>query len=801
MAGGIKRYFQPASAKSDPQSSEQGEPSPKRAKEEPKDEIDLTKEEPEDVVDLTGSTTSTSVSSRQKSSNSDKPKGTSKNTTHEVKKESGTRPKSAADILAGIPNVELPDIDPHQKVNLHQVLQNQKTSDGEFGPEPDAAPDCLTGLTFVVTGTLPTLGRDQITSLIKRLGGHVTSSLSGRTSCVVLGEDAGPSKIAKARQLGLKVIDEAGFRKLLDEMPAGGGSGEAAKKAHEKQAQEQQRALKKAKELTSHQADTSNQLWTDKYAPRSLSDIVGNQTVVNRLKNWLSNWHRYRKAGFKAGLGEGSEYRAAILHGAPGIGKTTAAHIVGKLCGYDVLEYNASDTRSKSLLQQHVSQTLSNTTLGKKSEQQCIIMDEVDGMSAGDRGGVGAMAQLARTTNIPLILICNERTIPKMRPFDRVTFDLPFRRPDAGAIKHRVMAIAAAEGLKLEPSAIEQLSQSTRSDMRQILNLLSTYATTAKQMSFDNSRSFSKSWNKEIVLKPFDIVSRYLSGGYWRQGSLNERIELYFNDYDFSPLMVQENYLNTAPAAGRHLQQVCEAADSISFADVIDRKIHGPQQMWSLMPLHAIYSCLYPSSLVAGQARGRFGFTSFLGQNSKAGKYRRLLAEVRSHMRLKLAATTQDLRLEYQPELVERLLAPLLNRGQDGIPEIIDFMDNYYLTREDFDVLMELGVGPNSSEMRAKKVPTAVKTAFTRKYNASSHPLPFMRNMESKTAAKRAPPPDLEEVVDDDMEAEPEQPNEPSLEEKIASDKYIQRPKAKAKPKTAANSTKRKQPAKKQAKK
>lgn len=799
MAGGIKRYFQPASARNDAHPAGQDEPPKKRVKDDFDDEIDLTKDEPEEVVDLTKASTSEPGTSKQQSSHQKTKAPHETKPKRDVKKETADASKlSAADILSEIPSVKLPDVDPHQKVNLHQILQNRKeTGDAAAGPEPEAAPDCLSGLTFVVTGTLPTLGRDQVTSLIKRLGGNVTSSLSGRTSCVILGDDAGPSKIAKTRQLGLKAIDEAGFRQLLAKMPAGGGSGDAARKAHEKQALELQRAEKKAKEFTSLKTETPNQLWTDKYAPHSLSDMVGNQTVVKRLQTWLTNWPRYRKAGFKAGLGEGSDYRAAILHGAPGIGKTTAAHLVGNMCGYDVLEYNASDTRSKSLLQQHVSQTLSNTTLGQKSEKQCIIMDEVDGMSAGDRGGVGAMAQLARTTNVPLILICNERTIPKMRPFDRITFDLPFRRPDAASIRPRVMAIAAAEGLKLEPSAIEQLCQTTRSDMRQILNLLSTYATTVKQMSFDTSRSFGKSWNKEVVLKPFDIVSRYLSSGYWRQGTLNDRIELYFNDYDFAPLMIQENYLQTAPAAGRHLQQVCNAADSISEADLVDRKIHGPQQMWSLMPLHALYSCVYPSSLVAGQARGRFGFTSFLGQNSKAGKYRRLLAEVRSHMRLKLAANAQDLRLEYQPELVERLLSPLLKRGQDGIPEIIEFMDNYYLTREDWDVFMELGVGTNSSEMKAKKVPTAVKTAFTRKYNAQAHPLPFMKSTEAKSAAKRAPPPDLDEVVDDDMEAEPEQPSEPSLEERLASDKYIKRPKAKSSGKSAGT----KQPAKRRSKK
>jgi DNA ligase (NAD+) len=68
--------------------------------------------------------------------------------------------------------------------------------------------EALKGLTVVVTGTLPTLSRDQANSLIEANGGRVASSVSKKTSFVVVGEDAG-SKLDKARQLGVETIDEA----------------------------------------------------------------------------------------------------------------------------------------------------------------------------------------------------------------------------------------------------------------------------------------------------------------------------------------------------------------------------------------------------------------------------------------------------------------------------------------------------------------------------------------------------------------------------------------------------------------
>jgi DNA ligase (NAD+) len=72
----------------------------------------------------------------------------------------------------------------------------------------------LTGKTAVVTGTLPTLSRDQAHAAIKSAGGKVADSVSRKTSFVVVGEDAG-SKFTKAKELGVETIDEAELLRRL----------------------------------------------------------------------------------------------------------------------------------------------------------------------------------------------------------------------------------------------------------------------------------------------------------------------------------------------------------------------------------------------------------------------------------------------------------------------------------------------------------------------------------------------------------------------------------------------------------
>jgi DNA ligase (NAD+) len=73
----------------------------------------------------------------------------------------------------------------------------------------------IAGKTFVLTGTLPSLSRDEARDLIEKAGGKVSGSVSKKTDYVVAGEEAG-SKLDKARELGVAVIDEAGLRELLE---------------------------------------------------------------------------------------------------------------------------------------------------------------------------------------------------------------------------------------------------------------------------------------------------------------------------------------------------------------------------------------------------------------------------------------------------------------------------------------------------------------------------------------------------------------------------------------------------------
>ncbi len=103
---------------------------------------------------------------------------------------------------------------PHNREVAEQLRAAGVTWDEHEGAAANAAPKPLAGKTFVLTGTLPTMSRDQAKDLIEAAGGKVSGSVSKKTHYVVAGAEAG-SKLDKAQELGLTILDQAGLEALL----------------------------------------------------------------------------------------------------------------------------------------------------------------------------------------------------------------------------------------------------------------------------------------------------------------------------------------------------------------------------------------------------------------------------------------------------------------------------------------------------------------------------------------------------------------------------------------------------------
>lgn len=124
---------------------------------------------------------------------------------------------------------------------------------------------------------------------------------SSKTDYVVLGDNAGPSKIAAIKKHGIKTLNEDEFLNFIATRK-GLGNGKVDEKTKKKMEKEREEIKKAAKEMekreqkahsstdTGKTVDPSTQLWTVRYAPQNLKEICGNKGQVDKLQQWLHDW-------------------------------------------------------------------------------------------------------------------------------------------------------------------------------------------------------------------------------------------------------------------------------------------------------------------------------------------------------------------------------------------------------------------------------------------------------------------------------------------------------------------------------
>jgi replication factor C subunit 1 len=172
------------------------------------------------------------------------------------------------------------------------------------------------------------------------------------------GRDAGESKTKKAEKLGTKILEEDDFYKLVDnakEKEEVETLPPPKPKGKKRLAEEEPMEEKEAPAL-----DTL--LWTEKYKPKNTSEIIGNKETIKKISTWAAEWKDNFKREF-AGNDEFASKRALLISGPPGIGKSTTAGLVAKENGFEPVEFNASDVRSKKVLEQNLTEMIDNRSV------------------------------------------------------------------------------------------------------------------------------------------------------------------------------------------------------------------------------------------------------------------------------------------------------------------------------------------------------------------------------------------------------------------------------------------------------
>jgi replication factor C large subunit len=201
---------------------------------------------------------------------------------------------------------------------------------------------------------------------------------------------------------------------------------------------------------------TNFQLWVDKYAPKSLDEIVGHTENIEDIRNWMTSWQN------------GESQEPLLLHGPTGVGKSATVTALANEFDLEVLELNASDLRSKERISRiagHAS--VSKTFTGKT---RLIFFDEVDGLYREDTGGVSAIVKVLKESKCPVVLTANDIWDPKLSSIRSAVRKIEMKKVHYATITKHLQNILAREEKNLDRSIVLDLSRRVSGDIRSAIN-------------------------------------------------------------------------------------------------------------------------------------------------------------------------------------------------------------------------------------------------------------------------------------------------------------------------------------------
>jgi len=198
-------------------------------------------------------------------------------------------------------------------------------------------------------------------------------------------------------------------------------------------------------------------LWSEKYRPHSLEEMVGNEEARDRLLAWLRRWKRGEKA--------------ALLVGPPGTGKTTTVHLVAQKLGLQLVELNASDTRTKDRLSRRVGELVGSANLFGTGS--LIFLDEVDGLAGrSDYGAIDYIRDAVRRSTNPVVMAANDPDSDEVKKLAGVTRRIEFERPAPEEVERQLSKIARKEGASIGSAALASIVEAANGDIRSAVNFL-----------------------------------------------------------------------------------------------------------------------------------------------------------------------------------------------------------------------------------------------------------------------------------------------------------------------------------------
>jgi len=292
--------------------------------------------------------------------------------------------------------------------------------------------------------------------------------------------------------------------------------------------------------------------------------------------------------------------RGVYIYGAPGSGKTFFVRHVLKKLDYDIISYNAGDIRNKSIIEMITKHNMSDKNIlslfYKKIKKIAIIMDEIDGMNSGDKGGINALIKLIRpkktkkqkkenTTMIPIICIGNYHIDKKIKELMKVCNVIELKIPTPPQMTNILQILMP----KLDQSLWKDLVTFFQGDLRK---LDSTYNIYKKQQDILKNKIIQNIFHPMVLNEDTKQITHKLLNNFFTI----DQHSMVMNETDRTSvaLLFHENIIDVLEYFPKEIgiNFYINILNNICFADYIDR-ITFQKQIWVFNEMSSLIKTFY----------------------------------------------------------------------------------------------------------------------------------------------------------------------------------------------------------------
>jgi len=382
-----------------------------------------------------------------------------------------------------------------------------------------------------------------------------------------------------------------------------------------------------------------------------MKEFIGQKEAVTQFEKFMKSWKLSGKA--------------LLFHGPPGVGKTALLEAWSAEKKLDLIEINASDYRSAAEIK---------NTLGKSAQQQSLfkrgkifLIDEIDGLAGKeDKGGVGEIIEIIKTSAHPVVLTANDPWDSKLRTLRNYCMLVQFRKLSVWDIEKKLTMIAEREKIEIDKETLRMLASRADGDMRAALNDFEVLTEGRKKIMMQDFEALGYREREENI---FDVLKKIFK----TQTALAAKLAINQADKDPEEIFwwIENNIVNEFEEP----EEIAAAFEALSKADMFKQQVRS-RQNW-MMKSYMIDMMTAGVSMAKKSMHRKFTRYEYpenimiLG-GTKAS--RKIKSEILDKISSELHCSTRKVRNEYLPFFKVALKSSKFRK---------DFLENFSITKED----------------------------------------------------------------------------------------------------------------------